>query len=126
MNYEKIRFKVYYHYENVPDWIKRLVMKKFMNRRNRAVRVLNESGIYQKINEKWDLEISEKPMLGSYIEDINPRYAAFVNERVQPILDEKVNKGKIFRIISGRYCDLEMTIIGIKNSRVWIDLEEIK
>lgn len=125
MNYENVYFRVHYHHENVPDWIKPFIEKVFMKRRNLAARALNESGIYQKINDEWDREIGENAMLGPYAEDINPRYEVFVNKRVQEFLDEKINKKTVFRMVSGRYCDLEMRVLGVNNSRTWIDLEKI-
>lgn len=114
---------VNYHYENVPMWIRPIIKGGiFMDRRHLAVKAID--GLYEKINKEWD-KTGKPTSFGSYLEDINPEYEAFINEHVQPVLDEKLNRGRVFRMISGKYGDLEMTIFGLKNSRIWIDLTPI-
>lgn len=113
---EETLYTVMYHFENVPEWMKPII-------ENEAARAVN--GMYSEINSEWD-KTGKPASFGDYFEDINPEYAAFINSRIQPILDKKVNKNLIFRMVSGPYGDIEMTIRGLKKSRVWIDLKEVE
>lgn len=115
-------YKVYYNYENVPTVLKPVIRMLYIKYRSEAVKAVN--GMYSELNSEWD-KTGKDAGFGPYLEDINPEYEQFINSHVQPIIDRRVNKNRIFRIVSGRYCDLEMTVKGIKGSRVWIDLVAI-
>lgn len=120
---EEKLYTVMYHFENVPNCMIPIIKRIFVGRRNEAARAVR--GMYSGINSEWD-KTGKPTSFGPYLQDINPEYAAFINSRIQPILDKKVNKNRLFRMVSSVYGDIEMTIRGLKKSRVWIDLKEVE
>lgn len=79
----------------------------FMEHRNEVANEFNKH--IERINNLWDkLGIEIKPT--EYCEDIDPRYTSFINEHLQPYIDElniKLKKeGSIWEYYLNEYSDI--------------------
>ena len=95
--------------------------KEFMKNRHVVVEIFNK--YIDKVNKEWDLT-GEPAALGEYIEDINPKYVKFVQNRIQPFIDV-ANKHFICKYKIDEYGDLVGYLPFIKNSKLIISLKFI-
>lgn len=113
-------FKAKFTYENVPEFIQPLIADLFMKTRNMAVKVFNEH--IDEVNAEWNLT-GEKASFGKFIEDINPKYEKLLIDRIQPYIDERINKrNKVVEVYIGEYGDLYGRVKAFKGSKITLSL----
>ena len=117
-------FNVSYHFERVPTFMQNYVGNLFMASRHGAADVFNAR--IDAVNIEWD-ETGEPCGSGPYLEDINPESVQFIKVRIQPAIDELVNKkNKILNICVDECGDLIGRLKWDDRSKVSITLEEVK
>lgn len=116
-------FKCFYHYENIPKIMFKSMKKWFMKNRQEAVDIFREHiGL---VNNEWRL--TSKPFtFGEYLEDINPEYIMFVQNKIQPHLDLFNKHFMLYEYKIDEYGDLVGHVKLLKNSKLWITLKEIE
>lgn len=115
--------KVFYHYENIPKILQRIMREWFMKNRHGVVLIYNKH--IDAVNKKWNLT-GEPCSFGEYLEDINPKYAEFIQDMIQPYIDVFNKKFVLFKYKIDEYGDLVAYIPAIKRSKLWISLKEIE
>ena len=114
--------KVYYNYEHIPRFMRNRMCDWFIKNRHSVVKVFNNH--IQDINKKW--ELTGKPYaFGDFLEDINPEYVKEIQKTIQPFIDDINKKFICFKFKIDRYGDIVGYIPFIKNSKLWIELEEL-
>ena len=117
-------FKVYYHYENIPEILRESMRVWFIYHRNEVVRIFNES--IDGVNAEWKLS-GEPYAYGEFLEDVNPNYIKLIQDKIQPLIDESVNqKNKIFKFKIDEYGDIISYIPYITNSKLYVSLKPIE
>lgn len=114
---------VKFHFENIPLEMRKDFAERFVYWRELAVAATDQ--LFEELNDKWE-KTGKEFSLGPYMEDLNPEYVEFMISKLQPVVDEKVNRfsGEC-RIAFSKWMELEMTITTIKGSRVWVTIEEM-
>ena len=115
--------KVFYHYENIPKFLQKIMQKWYMKNRHEAVLIYHK--YIDLVNKEWHLT-GEPCSFGEYLEDINPKYAKFVQDKIQPHIDLLNKNYALFKYKIDEYGDLVAYIPVIKNSKLWISLKEIE
>ncbi len=121
--YEKIYFKVFYHFEKVPRFMRKRMKKEFMKNRNEVARIFREH--IKAVNDEWNLTGKEFAF-GEYTENINPEYSKLVYDRIQPFIDVANKLFPYCKYKIDEYCDIVGYLPFIKKSKLWITLEEIE
>lgn len=121
--YEERYFKVYYHFNRVPKFMRRRMGEEFMKHRSEVVKIYREH--IGAVNDEWNLTGKEFAF-GEYIEDINPEYAKLVYDRIQPFIDVVNKHFTYYKFKIDEYCDIVGYLPFIKKSKLWITLEEIE
>lgn len=117
----EIALGVQFFHENIPTVAEKMVDTLFMRYRNEAVDIFND--YIEEVNNEWDKH-GKPSMLGEHAEDINPEYVKLIVDRIQPIIDAKVNKSNRWvHIYISQYGDLEGRLNGNVNTRIWIRLK---
>ena len=121
---KKQLFKAYYHYENIPKILRKSMRNWFMSHRSMVFEIFNEN--IDGVNSEWELS-GEPFSFGEFIEDINPAYVKFMQSTIQPLIDDSINrKMMIFKFKIDEYGDLVGYIPFIKNSKLYITLEQVE
>ncbi|MCM1090091.1 MAG: hypothetical protein NC413_04560 [Muribaculum sp.] len=121
--YEEVYFKVFYHFEKVPRFMRKRMREEFMKNRSKVVRIYHEH--IKAVNDEWALTGKEFAF-GEYIEDINPEYSKLVYNRIQPFLDVANKSFPYCKYKIDQYCDIVGYLPFIKKSKLWITLKEIE
>lgn len=117
-------FKVYYHYENIPAFLRKSMRSWFMCHRNEVVRIFNEN--IDEINSEWKLS-GEPYSYGEFLEDVNPEYVKLVQDKIQPLIDGSINqKHEIFKFKIDEYGDIVCYIPYITNSKLYISFKPVE
>lgn len=117
-------FKVYYHYENIPEILRESMRVWFIYHRNEVVRIFNES--IDGVNAEWKLS-GEPYAYGEFLEDVNTNYIKLIQDKIQPLIDESVNqKNKIFKFKIDEYGDIISYIPYITDSKLYVSLKPIE
>lgn len=118
----KLRCEVQYHYENVPSYLKGIMANAYMRDRDTIVNIFNEH--ISEVNSAWDS--TGKPCaFGEYIEDINPEYVKFVNDRIQPYIDRANSAFHLCKFKLDEHCDIVGYIPQIEGSKLSISLRPL-
>lgn len=123
MSYDDMYCEVIYHYENVPNFIQTLAKEEFMRHRSEVVAVFNEH--IDKVNAEWELT-GEPCSFGKFVEDINPKYADFIQQQIQPYIDVLNKKFPLCKYRIDERAVLVGYLPFVKNSKLWITLEMIE
>ena len=115
--------EVFYHYENIPKFLQKIMRKWYMKNRHEAVLIFHN--YIDLVNKEWGLT-GEPCSFGEYLEDINPKYAKFVQDKIQPHIDLLNKNYALFKYKIDEYGDLVAYIPVIKNSKLWISLKKIE
>lgn len=116
-------YEVEFHYENIPRWLSKLVIDKFVQHRSEVVGIFNER--INEANVSW--KATEKPFaFGGYIEDINPEYVDHVKKRIQPAINAVNKRFYLCRYKLDQYGDIIGYVPFIPNSKVWITLKPLE
>lgn len=118
----ELRCKVEYVYENVPSILRNIMANAYMRDRDKITAIFNER--IDEVNSEWDL-IGKPAAFGEYIEDMNPEYIQFVNERVQPYIDQANKSFKLCKFKLDEYCDIVGYIPEIEGSKLSIRISPI-
>lgn len=117
-------FKCYYHYENIPKFLRKSMRNWFMSHRSEVVKIYNES--IDGVNSEWELS-GEPYSYGEFLEDVNPAYIKLMQNTMQPLIDGYVNqKMTIFKFKIDEYGDIVGYIPFINNSKMYISLEPVE
>ena len=117
-------FKVYYHYENIPAFLRKSMRSWFMCHRNEVVRIFNEN--IDEVNSEWKLS-GEPYSYGEFLEDVNPEYVKLVQDKIQPLIDGSINqKHEIFKFKIDEYGDIVCYIPHITNSKLYISFKPVE
>ena len=117
-------FKVYYHYENIPKFLRKSMRNWFMNHRSEVVKIFNES--IDGVNSEWNLS-GEPYSYGEFLEDINPAYIKLIQNKIQPLVDGYINrKMTIFKFKIDEYGDIVGYIPFIKNSKMYVSFKQVE
>ena len=115
-------FKVYYHYEKIPFFLRKSMRNWFMNHRSEVVKIFNES--IDDINSEWNLS-GEPYSYGKFLEDINPAYIKLIQNKIQPLVDGYINrKMTIFKFKIDEYGDIVGYIPFINNSKMYVSFKQ--
>lgn len=118
----KLRCEVEYVYENVPSILRNIMANAYIQNRDKITDIFNEHIDW--VNSEWDL-IGKPAAFGEFIEDINPEYVKFVNERIQPYID-RVNEGfTLCKFKLDEHCDIVGYIPYIEGSKLSIRIRPI-
>lgn len=122
---EEIIVTVQFHFTNIPVFLQEIVKNNFMKHRSEAVEIFNS--LIERINKEWD-RTGKSALINDNIDSMNPEYAKFVKDRIQPSLDELNKKLVICRYLvdEENYCDLVGYVPGIKNSKIYITIKEVE
>lgn len=116
--------KVYFHYENVPMFMRGIMEKEYIKYRSEVVEIFNKH--IDAVNNEWDL-IGEPASFGKYAEDINPKYANLIKKRIQPEIDMLNKRIPTFcKYRLDDYGDITGYLPFIKKSKLWFNLEMIE
>ncbi len=118
----KLRCEVKYIYENVPSILRNVMANDYMRDRDKIVEIFNEH--IDEVNSEWNL--TGKPAaFGEFIEDMNPEYTQFVNERIQPYIDRANENFKLCNFKLDDHCDIVGYIPAIEGSKLSIRIRSI-
>lgn len=121
--YRTVYFKVFYHFERVPRFMRDRMKKEYMKNRSEVVEIFNEH--IDRVNEEW--KSTGKPAaFGEYIEDINPEYSKFIFDRIQPYINVANELFPYCKYKIDKFGDIVGYIPFIKKSKIWITLKEIE
>lgn len=117
-------FKVYYHYENIPVILRESMRIWFIYHRNEVVEIFNKN--IDGVNSEWKLS-GEPYAYGEFLEDVNPAYIKLMQNKIQPLIDESVNrKHAIFKFKIDDYGDIVGYIPFITNSKLYISFKQVE
>ena len=117
-------FKVYYHYENIPKFLRKSMCAWFMNHRNKVAKIFNEN--IDGVRSEWKLS-GEPFSYGEFLEDVNPAYIKLVQNTIQPLIDDSINrKTMIFKFKIDEYGDIVGYIPFINNSKLYVSFEPVE
>ena len=117
-------FKVYYHYEKIPIFLRKSMRNWFMNHRSEVVKIFNEN--INGINSEWNLS-GEPYSYGEFLEDINPAYIKLIQNKIQPLVDGYINrKMTIFKFKIDEYGDIVGYIPFINNSKMYVSFKKVE
>lgn len=120
---EKLYVKVYFHFKNVPIYARKRAEKEFMKNRGEVVKIFN--ALITEVNNEWD-QTGEPTMFGDYIEDINPKYAKLIQDRIQPYVDMVNEFFPYCKYRIDEYGDIIGFIPKYKNSKISITLKVLE
>lgn len=117
-------FKVYYHYENIPKFLRKSMRTWFINHRSEVVEIFNEN--IDGVNSEWELS-GEPFSYGEFLEDVNPAYIKLVQNTIQPLIDDSINrKTTIFKFKIDEYGDIVGYIPFINNSKLYVSFKPVE
>ena len=121
---EQLLFTVCYHYENIPDLLKKTMSTWFMNHRTEVVKIFNEN--IDEVNSEWKLS-GEPYSYGEFLEDVNPAYVKLIQDKIQPLIDDSINrKSPIFKFRIDEYGDIIGCIPFIEGSKLYVELKPVE
>lgn len=118
-------YGINFHFESVPKMLQEKLSGIFMKYRNEVVEIFNR--YIDKVNRDFD-KTGKPCALGDFAEDLNPEYVEFINDRIQPHIDDFNDRYpfKYFMRFKLDECgDIVGYIPGIKDSKIWITLKEV-
>lgn len=114
-------FKVFYHYNNIPKILRKPMTNWFMGHHNAVAKIFNEA--IDGVNKEWR-KTGEPFSFGEYLEDVNPAYVKYIQNAIQPIIDDAINqKSMVFKFKIDEYGDIVGYIPFINNSKLFISLK---
>ena len=117
-------FKVYYHYENIPKFLRKSMRTWFINHRSEVVEIFNEN--IDGVNSEWELS-GEPFSYGEFLEDVNPAYIKLVQNTIQSLIDDSINrKTTIFKFKIDEYGDIVGYIPFINNSKLYVSFKPVE
>ena len=117
-------FGIYYHYENIPEFLRKSMRTWFMNHRNEVVKIFKEN--IDGVNSEWELT-GEPYSYGEFVEDVNPDYIKLVQNTIQPLINDSINRETmIFKFKIDEYGDIVGYIPFINNSKLYISFEPVE
>lgn len=119
----ELSFEVFYHFENVPTFMQKIMQEEFMKHRNEVVDVFNER--IDEVNDQWH-QTGKPAAFGDYVEDINPEYAKFIKTEIQPSIDVLNKHFQICKYRIDEIGDIVGYLPWVKNSKIYITIKEIK
>lgn len=117
-------FRVYYHYENIPEFLRKSMRTWFMNHRNEVVKIFKEN--IDGVNSEWELT-GEPYSYGEFVEDVNPDYIKLVQNTIQPLINDSINRETmIFKFKIDEYGDIVGYIPFINNSKLYVSFKPVE
>ena len=117
-------FKVYYHYENIPKFLRKSIRTWFISHRSEVVKIFNEN--IDGVNSEWKLS-GEPYSYGEFLEDVNPAYIKLVQNTIQPLIDDSINrKTTIFKFKIDEHGDIVGYIPFINNSKLYVSFKPVE
>ena len=119
----ELLFEVTYHFENVPQFMQKTMQMEFMKHRNEVVNIFNDR--IDEVNKKWNL--TGKPAaFGDYVEDINPEYAAFIKNQIQPEIDVLNERFPICKYYIDDIGDIVGYLPWISKSKIYFTMKQVE
>ena len=118
----ELRCEVKYIYENVPSFLRGIMANAYMRDRDMITDIFNEHIL--EVNSEWDLT-GKSAAFGDFIEDMNPEYVQFVNDRIQPYIDQANKRFKLCKFKLDEHCDIVGYLPHIEGSKLSIELRPI-
>lgn len=116
-------YKVIFHYEHVPFWVRKEMMAWYMENRDEAVDIFNT--LIDSVNKDWE-SFDEPAVFGDYAEDLNPKYVDCIRRTIQPKFDGLNKTFKKFEYQVDEYGNIIGRIKGKRKCKIYITLEEVE
>lgn len=122
MDYETMRFKARFYFENIPYTMRNVAKREFIRVRDEAATIFNDC--IDEVNSEYDLT-GKKAYLGEDpTGDFNPEYVQFIINRIQPKIDALVNSKEAFcEVYIGENGDLYGRVKKIEGSKITLRLD---
>lgn len=122
-DYETVVYNAYFHFENVPKWIRPTVRGMYWEARNICAKIFNDR--IDEINQQFE-QTGEPFAFGPYLEDMNPKYGDLISKTLKPEFDYALtHRGSLIRIRL-EYGDMIGYIPALKGSKIWVDFKPRK
>ena len=118
-------YTINYHFNSIPKVLQKILGGLFVKYRDEVVDIFNRH--IDEVNREFD-KTGKPCALGDFAEDLNPEYVQFINEKIQPHIDNFNNKFEFKHLMKFKLdecCDIVGYIPGIKDSKIWITLKEV-